>query len=163
MQLSGLCVSRSNHTCDFQLSYNGHLSAALCTESHLFRPFSAGASGARTLVVQNLTLVETTFPEELPTRAASFARRTTMLFEHEDAKRAGGAASSLEAVSASLAALAARTKDGVDKEAAAMFSRLVADLRDLRLEELAKLLSKTDEPYVTLRNLIFHYLRTKSE
>ena len=139
---------RSNHSCDFQLSYNGHLSSAVCTESHVFRPFSSGESGARTLVVQNLTLARTSLPDDLPPRAASFGRRTNMLFEHGDDETTRGAASSLEAVIASTSALAARTRDGVDKEAAVMFARLVRDLRDLQLEELAELFDRTEDPYV---------------
>jgi hypothetical protein len=111
----------------------------------VFRPFSSGESGARTLVVSNLTLLETSVTGDDPPRAASFERRTNMLFEHE-VEAGDQGHSTLEAVAGTLASLATRTKDGVDNEAAAMFARLVADLRALRLEALSKLFEQTEEP-----------------
>ncbi|XP_052130120.1 apolipophorins-like, partial [Frankliniella occidentalis] len=157
---SALPLLRSNHTCSYALSYGGHLREARCTESHVFRPFSAGESGARTDVTQSLTLVETVTPDDTPdevaadedttaaaprTKAAEFARRTTLLFEHEAGAVPAGTAN-LETVAASLASLAARTQDGVDKESAVMFARLVADLRGLQLASLSKLFDQTEDP-----------------
>lgn len=139
---------RSNHTCKFALSYGGHLRSAECLESHLFRPFSSGESGARTDVKQTLTLVETSTPDaEADTprlTATAFARRATMLFEHEEPVTEA-CAGTMDAVKASLASLAQRTKDSVDKESAAMFSRLVADLRSLQLKELSLLFDETED------------------
>ncbi|KAK3927268.1 Apolipophorin, partial [Frankliniella fusca] len=162
---SALPLLRSNHTCRLALSYGGHLREAVCTETHVFRPFSSGESGARTDVTQKLTLVQTVTAEDAadddgadlmaaePRRAAEdaaedeIARRTTLLFEHEDAAAANvpEGTAPLEAVTLTLASLATRTQDGVDKESAAMFARLVADLRGLKLDDLSKLFDKTED------------------
>ncbi|KAJ1524178.1 hypothetical protein ONE63_010704 [Megalurothrips usitatus] len=145
---NALPLLRSNHTCEYALSYSGHLRTALCTETHLFKPFSAGDSGARTDVTQSLVLVQTSTSaddDDADGKATAFERRTTLLYEHEEEQSRAGSGT-LGAVAGTLSALAARTKDGVDKEAAAMFARLVADLRVLQLNELAALFDQTEDP-----------------
>ena len=62
---------------------NGKIEQSTCKEVHIFKPFSAGSSGATTQQTQVLRLTKEFTIEELPT-PEDVDRRSNLLFQHQD-------------------------------------------------------------------------------
>ena len=54
-ELQNIPIMKTSHECEQEIEKGEYLKSSTCKESHVFRPFSSGNSGATTSVEQTLT------------------------------------------------------------------------------------------------------------
>lgn len=118
---------RSSHECSLGVK-SGVLAFSSCAERHLFKPFSAGESGAATEQTRTLTLVGQAAADVAPDEVLSPGfERKGLAFEHSEPGGGGGA----EDVAGVLATVnsVARTPE-IDRPK--VFNELVHRMRKLK-------------------------------
>ncbi|KAI9556281.1 hypothetical protein GHT06_018855 [Daphnia sinensis] len=138
--IQSLPLLRSENECQ-QTIRNDLLEKSVCTETHLFRPFSNGQSGASTRIIQTLTYSSERRSDQISTDYKK--KKASLLFDGPDAQKTSGA--SLSLIGETLNALVQETRTGISPQTPTLFSRLVTSLRHLSYAQLSELFSKTQE------------------
>ncbi|XP_076462150.1 uncharacterized protein LOC143294657 [Babylonia areolata] len=129
-----LPLMESEHECE-QVVSEGIVQSAVCTENHLFRPFSAQKGGALTTVTQSLGLKGTR--NGVSSRKDWIDSRAEMTFDHgysmKDSNEARARAETL------LKKLCHMTLSGVQPDVPRVFSQLVEAVRRLDSPDIRKL------------------------
>jgi hypothetical protein len=133
--IQSLPLLKSETECQ-QTIRNQRLEKSVCTETHLFRPFSNENSGALTKISQSLTYRQERSSDEVPT---DFKRtRASLLFDDSDQVKAATAGNELAAVTA-LNQLIQESRRGVTAKVPQLFSQLVTALRPLNYRQMSSL------------------------
>ena len=146
-------ILRSDIECK-QTIRNQRMEKSVCVETHLFRPFSNGQSGASTRITQSLTFSQERRSDEKPTgmffkcfetyyahyiihQCIDYKRkRASLLFDGPQMKPTG---SSLSLVDDVIKELSQESPIRIP----ALFSRLVTTLRPLTYRQLSEIFAKT--------------------
>ena len=138
-KLQSLPLLKSNHECELTLTTDGRVQSTVCSESHMFRPFSRQESGASTHLTFSLTF--SSQEDGVRTTQAAVERRTSLLFEHVAKPEEDPVTARREAFN-SLRAICEETEQGVTSNAPALFLQLAKELRKLdatTLKEVAEI------------------------
>lgn len=155
---------RSDIGCE-QTIRNQRLEKSICTETHLFRPFSNDQSGALTRISQSLTYSHEQRSDEI---SAGTYRMITVFYFHpfvkfyfyfvdykrkrvsllfESQKKKSSSSSNLLQIDETLKMLIHESRNGVSTAIPSLFSRLITSLRPLTYRQLSEIFAKNAHPH----------------
>ncbi|PAA90341.1 hypothetical protein BOX15_Mlig016013g2, partial [Macrostomum lignano] len=146
-RIQSMPLTRANRTCRAQYDTSGHLKSSVCSEEHLFRPFSTETAGAVTTVQQKMTFVGTGGIVRIA--HDHVFQRSKLEYQHHDFKQTSeNPVENVRSVLSSLCDLGT----AIGPKTPVLFNELIYRLKELTTEQLVTMRRDVEGFSVCRRN-----------
>ncbi|ELU04621.1 hypothetical protein CAPTEDRAFT_222921 [Capitella teleta] len=130
-----LPIMKSTHECEQKINGDGLLTQSICTESHVFRPFSRQENGAKTEITTKLTFTRQV--AGVTRQRAAVRQRSSLLFDHT--LTAEEQAENVRQAKQTLTDLCSQSETDIRPDVPSLFTRFVREARKLQTNDLSRL------------------------